>query len=221
MSYPLASTPREARWCRGARRQAGELGGSSPTATTSPLLRSAQLYLSLFSAAAAKYALDRALLLAIAAKESAFNPNAYNPEKNDDPSRGLMQIRASTARGLGFTAPLEQLFTPAVNVELGAKLLRENLNRIARAVPALPAREREDRAIAAYNAGWSTIRPGDAPRTAAGAFINQATYVAPVRLLQTLFRSTSVLWLGLAVAIALAIALVPERKSGMEWAEEG
>ena len=63
----------------------------------------------------------------------------------------------------------------------GAKLLRENLARVRRDGGPLSLREIEDRAIAAYNAGWSKIRPGDAPRDAGGAFINQASYVAPVR----------------------------------------
>lgn len=139
----------------------------------------------LFEAAGRKYAVPPALLAAIAYQESRFNPNAFNPESGGNPSVGLMQISVPTALALGHKGALAELYQPALSVELAAKLLRDNFARIRRDAPGLPARELEDRAVAAYNAGWSKIRPGDAPRTAAGAFINQAGYVAPVRAYYT------------------------------------
>lgn len=50
-----------------------------------------------------------------------WDPNAYNP---NDPggARGLMQIIAQTAYGLGIT-DLNSLFDPAVNIDAGTRLL--------------------------------------------------------------------------------------------------
>lgn len=138
-------------------------------------------YWPLFTAAGARYGVPAELLAAIGYQESRYNPNAFNPESGSNPSVGLMQISVPTALALGFKGSLSELYQPALSVELAAKLLRDNLARIRRDAPGLPARELEDRAIAAYNAGWSKVRPGDAPRTPAGVFVNLTTYVAPVR----------------------------------------
>lgn len=57
--------------------------------------------------------------------ESSWNPNAYRAElRINDASYGLMQLLTQTARGLGWkgTDPKE-LYQPAVNIDLGAKLL--------------------------------------------------------------------------------------------------
>lgn len=166
----------------------------------------ARSYVPLFLQAGERWQLDPSLLLAIAAKESAFNPAAYNPEKDNNPSRGLMQIRESTARALGYRASVAGLFDPATSIELGARLLRENIDRVRGANPFLSARETEDRAISAYNAGWSAQRAGDALRTSSGEFVNLVGYVKPVRALQLLLRSVLPAGIG-ALALALAVGL--------------
>ena len=40
-----------------------------------------------------------------------------------------MQIRQTTAQGLGFSGDWERLYDPAVNIDLGAKLLRQLWDR--------------------------------------------------------------------------------------------
>lgn len=133
-------------------------------------------------AAGKPFGVSPELLAAVAWQESRFQPGAYNAEGDgSNPSRGMMQIRQSTARGLGFTGDVGRLFETGLSLELGAKLLRENLNRVASANPGLPAQEMLDRAISAYNAGWSTIRKGDAPRSGSGEFVNLRAYVEPIR----------------------------------------
>ena len=139
-------------------------------------------YDALIRSAASAYGLDPALIKAHMAVESNFNPHATNLEGSGvNPSSGLMQIRLSTARALGFpgaqgnSQTLTGLYDPAVNVPLAAKLIRENLDRTAGDL---------DRAISAYNGGYSLTRnppyPGLGSRRPDGTFINQQ-YVTDVR----------------------------------------
>lgn len=172
----------------------------------------ARAYVPLFSQAGQRWQLDPALLLAIASLESNFNPAAYNPERNNDPSRGLMQVRESTARGLGYRGAVAGLFDPGTSIELGARLLSENLDRVRGANPFLTTREAEDRAISAYNAGWSAQRRGDALRDRSGQVINWVAYVKPVRALQLLFRSVLPGGIGqLALALGVGLAWLAYR----------
>ena len=114
-----------------------------------------------------------ALIKAVMAAESAFNPAAYRAEPQiADASRGLMQVLERTARSLGYTAPVGNdstrtggLYDPMTSTYLGAKLLAQNLTIARGSDP--------DIAISAYNAGWSPSRAGDAKRTSTGAFVNQ------------------------------------------------
>lgn len=140
-----------------------------------------------FKSAAQVWGVPVPLLKAFAAQESRFDPRARRAEpyldaagkpriglgptpdfpKGGDESRGLMQILARTARGLGYAGPLDGLYDPALNIALGAQLLR-GLLRTAKT---------QDAAISAYNAGFSGVRPGDGKRVsnAPGApFINQS-----------------------------------------------
>jgi len=127
--------------------------------------------------ASSKYAVPVEVIKAVIAQESGFNPTAYRAEpKIGDASRGLMQVLERTARGLGMTGSTEQLFNPPINIDLGARLLAENI-RAARPTRGATILEV---ALSAYNAGFSTERPGDAKRTAAGAIVNYESYVAPV-----------------------------------------
>jgi len=87
-------------------------------------------YDELISRAAAQYDVPFLWIKAIIGTESSFNPNAYRAEPSiGDASRGLMQILEKTARGLGFAGPVEDLLNPAVNIDLGARLVRQLMDR--------------------------------------------------------------------------------------------
>jgi soluble lytic murein transglycosylase-like protein len=134
-------------------------------------------YDALIRSAASAYGLDPALIKAHMSVESNFNPHATNLEGSGaNPSSGLMQIRLSTARALGYPGEqgnsqlLSGLYNPALNVPLAAKLIRENLDRAGGDV---------ERAISAYNGGWNATK-GFGYRLAGGLFGNQR-YVDQVR----------------------------------------
>jgi soluble lytic murein transglycosylase-like protein len=134
------------------------------------------------------------LLKAVIAQESAFNPRAVRNEAprdslpptpdfpaGGDQSRGLMQLLVRTARALGYQGPPDGLYDPALNIALGAQLLRQNLDRAGGAV---------DVALSAYNGGWSSVRPNDGKRvsnTLPSLFINQ-NYVDRVLAFERYFR---------------------------------
>lgn len=70
------------------------------------------------------------------AVESRFVPTAIRQEPTyrcpldgsvGDASRGLMQILHCTARGLGFTGTVQELFDPATNLRLGIRYLVDRL----------------------------------------------------------------------------------------------
>ncbi len=106
-----------------------------------------------------------ALIKAIIAKESSFNPKAYRVEPRlADASRGLMQLLFRSAQALGFPGKPEDLFDPKTNIYYGTYHLASNLKISGGKV---------DVAVAAYNAGWSKVRKGDAPRDPQGKFVNQ------------------------------------------------
>lgn len=174
------------------------------------ILARAKPHVPVITLAARKYRLDPSLLMGVAAAESAFDPNA----KVDEPqlgtaSYGLFQLLETTARSIGFTADRALLFHPAVSAELGAKLLRMNIDRAAGYAPGVDAREIEDRALSAYNAGWSRSRPGDGKRLLGGAgpFVNQE-YVDRVRRWQLRLRQLGV---GAIVALAIGAAVLAGR----------
>lgn len=63
---------------------------------------------------------------AVILTESNGNPTAFRSEpKINDASYGLMQLLYSTAKALGYSGTSEGLYTPDVNIRLGAKLLGE------------------------------------------------------------------------------------------------
>ncbi len=77
----------------------------------------------LISAAASRYQVPASWIRAVIATESSWDPDAINPA---DPSYGLMQITAPTARGLGFTGRIPaDLMDPETNIEVGTQLLAE------------------------------------------------------------------------------------------------
>ena len=124
------------------------------------------------------YGVPAPLIKGIIAKESGFNPKAYKAEPHiGDASRGLMQVLNRTAKALGFTGHVDELYEPSKNILYGAKLLKENLQR---------SKNNVGIAVAAYNAGWSKVRKGDAPRDTKGSFVNQQ-YVDDVKVYTSYF----------------------------------
>lgn len=134
----------------------------------------------LIRAAAAKYGVPVPIVKGVMAHESGFNPLAMKLEaprpslpptgdhpKGGDESRGLLQLLARTARALDYTGPLDGLYQPALNIELGTRLLANTLRQ---------ARGNIAAALSAYNGGFSKVRPYDGKRTTndpASPYINQ------------------------------------------------
>jgi soluble lytic murein transglycosylase-like protein len=83
--------------------------------------------------------LDPALVAAVAAVESGFNPRAVSPAG----AVGVMQLMPGTAAELGVSDP----FDPAQNVRAGARYLRNLLDRFGKL----------ELALAAYNAGPGAV----------------------------------------------------------------
>jgi soluble lytic murein transglycosylase-like protein len=109
-----------------------------------PITTDPEVIHKIFCMMARKYQVERNLLKAMAMVESAMKPTAYRfepefwehymkdkPEwKDRDPkevsaSYGLMQIMYTTAWALGFRGAGEELYEPLINIELGARLVRE------------------------------------------------------------------------------------------------
>jgi soluble lytic murein transglycosylase-like protein len=98
-------------------------------------------------AAARRHGLDPALVRAVVAVESGFQPQAVSPKG----AQGLMQLMPATARDLGVMDP----FDPASNLDGGSRYLST-----------LVARYDGDlsKALAAYNAGMGAVaRHGGVP----------------------------------------------------------
>ena len=113
----------------------------------SPLFQSVS---GLLSEAARAHDLDAALLQALVATESGFNPRAVSPRG----AIGLMQIMPATAERYGLSGdrrtPLaRKLADPALNVRTGARYLRDLINMFP---------NRLDLALAAYNAGEGAVQ---------------------------------------------------------------
>lgn len=123
--------------------------------------------------AAEAQGVDPALLKAMIAEESGFDPAAYHYDANvNDASRGLAQFEGSTWAALGNPGG------PGDDATHTGGPYDPNLAvpAMAHFVAGLLARSggRVDVAVAAYNSGWSKIRPNDAPRNTDGTFISQA-----------------------------------------------
>jgi len=94
-------------------------------------------------------ALDPYMVASLIRQESEFNPNAVSPKN----ALGLMQLLPNVGRGLAkqeklkhFSTP--QLFTPAVNLQLGTKYFRSMVDQFGGF----------EYALAAYNAGDYRVR---------------------------------------------------------------
>jgi len=101
----------------------------------------------LAGAAALRHGLDPALVRAVVAVESGFQPQAVSPKG----AQGLMQLMPRTAREMGVEDP----FDPAANLDGGSRYLSSLVTRYDGDLT---------RALAAYNAGIGAVaRHGGVP----------------------------------------------------------
>lgn len=142
---------------------------------TDPVL--AQRYAPLIETNALANGLDPALVKAVVAVESAFNPRAIS----DQGAVGLMQVMPGTGERYGVTADArrsaaDKLFDPAINLRVGTRYLRDLLARFANDLSL---------ALAAYNAGEGavTTRNNRVP-----PFAETRDYVKLVQQLYAIYR---------------------------------
>ena len=100
----------------------------------------AATYSDLIEEAAHHAGVDAALLRAMIAVESAFDPSAVSSKG----AQGLMQLRPTTARRYGVSKPLD----PRENLRGGASYIRDLLKRYGNDM---------ELALAAYNAGEDAV----------------------------------------------------------------
>lgn len=113
---------------------------SAPAATTSEWRIRAAAYAELIDEAAHHAQVSPALLRAVVAVESAFDPQALSPKG----AQGLMQLRPETARRYGVRKP----FDPRDNLRGGASYIRDLLKRYGNDL---------ELTLAAYNAGEDAV----------------------------------------------------------------
>lgn len=141
------------------------------------------------------------LVQAVIEVESDYQPTAWRRESDGELSRGLMQVKESTARALGLADP-QALFEPAVAIAYGTKYLAQQLAHYSGSIP---------RAVAAYNAG-------SARYTEQEEFVNQGYVDKVIAALRRIGRGGAVpLILG---AAGLGAALLIARAFGA-WRERG
>ena len=121
--------------------------------------------------------LDPALVKAVIAVESAFNPLARSAKG----AIGLMQVVPDTGERYGLTADpqrsiAQKLLDPATNVRIGTRYLRDLLARFASDVSL---------ALAAYNAGEGSVALHD---NAIPPFAETRDFVKLVQQVYTLYR---------------------------------
>jgi soluble lytic murein transglycosylase-like protein len=100
----------------------------------------AAVYSGLIDEAARIADVSPALLRAVVAVESAFDPHAVSPKG----AQGLMQLRPATAKRYGVSRP----FDPRDNLRGGASYIRDLLKRYGNNL---------ELALAAYNAGEDAV----------------------------------------------------------------
>ena len=151
------------------------------------------------SEAAREHGIELALLQALIAAESGFDPGAVSPKG----AIGLMQVMPATAERYGFAgdarAPLEKkLKDPRTNLRAGARYLRDLIHMFP---------GRLELALAAYNAGEGAVqRAGNRIPN----FRETQNYVRTVMQLYTMLRPLP------AAGAAVASAGQPPRRVRME-----
>lgn len=124
--------------------------------------------------AAKQYGIPISLIKAIIKVESNWDPKAYRAEPQiDDASYGLMQILLNTARMTSSNSSLtgRELYSPNLNIGIGTKYLRGQLDRYA---------GNKNDAIAAYNAGGAYKKEG--------GYVNQS-YVDKVKKWEMFYKA--------------------------------
>lgn len=127
-----------------------------------------------------EFAVDPALLKAIMAAESAFDPDALSPKG----AIGLMQIMPSTAGQYGLQADAQQtleekLTNPKTNIRLGARYLRD----LFRMFP-----NEQHLVLAAYNAGQGAVQQHN---NRIPPYAETRNYVQVVTQLLDLYQTTA------------------------------
>ena len=126
---------------------------------------------------ARQYGVDAALVKAVVAVESAFEPEAVSPKG----ALGLMQVIPETAERYGVAGDrkrsvAQKLLDPAINVDVGTRYLRDLLALFADDVAL---------ALAAYNAGENTVLKYDRK---VPPFAETREFVSLVRQFHALYR---------------------------------
>lgn len=95
--------------------------------------------------------IDPRLVASVIWTESRFRAKMIRTEKDGHLSVGLMQIKRSTAREIGFRGPLRKLMIPWINVFYGVKYLKNRIRHYSYGWDS----------VSAYNGGrplWSRTR---------------------------------------------------------------
>ena len=136
-------------------------------------------YEKMVNQAAQEFSLEPALLNAVMAAESGFNPSAISPKG----AIGLMQIMPATAERYGLTSdhikPVQEKLTdPRTNIRLGARYLRD----LMKLYP-----HQQELVIASYNAGESAVQKY---KNQIPPFPETRNYVTLVRQFYQLYKPT-------------------------------
>lgn len=131
----------------------------------------------LIQQAAREFSVDAALLKAVMAAESGFNPAAVSPKG----AIGLMQVMPATAERYGLQAGrsksiAQKLTDPAINIRVAARYLRD-LQRLFSNQP--------DLVLASYNAGEKAVQKY---RNAVPPYSETRNYVQIVTRFYELYR---------------------------------
>jgi soluble lytic murein transglycosylase-like protein len=135
----FTNVPSDSRYA-GMTRASYRISAYSPVKTSSGYLAASHRYAPLVQKAAREHSLDRALLQAMIAAESGFDPRAVSPKG----AVGLMQLMPETARRYG----VRNLYDPAENIQGGAKYVRDLMRKFNNDLSLT---------LAAYNAGEDAI----------------------------------------------------------------
>ena len=141
-----------------------------------------KLYEPVLRAASKEFAVDPALLKAVMAAESGFDPDAVSPKG----AVGLMQIMPATAERYGLAGdgkrPVEdKLRDPRLNIRLGARYLADLFKMFPR---------QQHLVLAAYNAGEGAVQQYG---NAVPPYEETKAYVAWVNTLHDAYRSQALI----------------------------
>ncbi|MDO9420669.1 MAG: lytic transglycosylase domain-containing protein [Herminiimonas sp.] len=165
---------------------AARLAPLSPAEKETPLFRylsqhpNLKKYEKLLNDAANEFNLDPALLKAVMAAESGFNPNAVSPKG----AVGLMQLMPATAERFGLQADrkktvAQKLTDPKTNIRLGARYLRVLRDMYP---------NQQHLVLASYNAGEGAVQKYN---DAIPPFAETRNYVKLVTQFYNLYQPTS------------------------------